>query len=276
MANLCKVYKCVTAWTAAVRLQNKGERQFFVPVWSHSSRNSTTPAKTSSWAQSPGKLVRFAFFQSEKKGLHCSGLQKNPHPQKWHHSSYLLNTCAPWSLSTGAGRCFPSWNKLETHDHPCVTLTHQSFGKSCSNKSHRPTPVVITLLPLTPVCHYSHILQLILEEAPGSTEDPWDGRSCSGGLGTSHREAVCRSGSQPLLIYRCLRVFPWKCKHLHTKFKPPAVQLPCRLLKCCPRAVRWRPVLERDPHAEPSRRAVTSDLFSYLFAGEVHSALFTL
>lgn len=38
----------LTAGPATVNLQNKGERQFCVPVWSHSSRNSTIPAKTSS------------------------------------------------------------------------------------------------------------------------------------------------------------------------------------------------------------------------------------
>lgn len=43
MVNLSKVYK-----TSTVKLENKAERQFCVPVWSHGSRKSSNPAKTSS------------------------------------------------------------------------------------------------------------------------------------------------------------------------------------------------------------------------------------
>lgn len=53
-------------------------------------------------------------------------------------------------------------------------------------------------------------------------------------------------------------------------------QLPFRLLKCFPRTVRWRPVLEGDPHAEPSGTAVTSDSCSVTFLLLRYLQLFSL
>lgn len=76
----CTIVQSLTAWTATVKLENKGERQFCVPVWSHSSRNSTIPAKTSSEPSVQESLLFLLSLESQKKGLHRSGLQKHPQP----------------------------------------------------------------------------------------------------------------------------------------------------------------------------------------------------